>query len=158
MKYTMRKAEITDHEKLQAIHKEVHDFHVNGRPDIYKEAEMTLDKQYFTQLVESDDGVIYLIENETEIIGFTILRINESPNRATITKRKYLFMEDLGVNERYRSHGLGRKLFQQAMEFGKENHAATLELGVWEFNEEAIGFYQSMGMNNQARKMEIRIE
>nr|WP_249222353.1 GNAT family N-acetyltransferase [Planococcus sp. MSAK28401] len=154
----MREAKISDYEKLQAIHKEVHAFHVNGRPDIYKEAEKTLDKQYFAQLVESDEGVIYVIENKTEIIGFTILRINESPNRATITKRKYLFMEDLGVNERYRSHGLGRKLFQQAMEFANENDAATLELGVWEFNEDAINFYKSMGMNNQARKMEIRIE
>ncbi|MGM0896501.1 MAG: N-acetyltransferase family protein [Bacillota bacterium] len=158
MEYTMREAEITDYEKLQDIHKEVHDFHVDGRPDIYKEADRTLDKQYFTQLIESDEGAIYLIENDNEIIGFTILRINESPNRTTIMKRKYLFMEDLGVKEQYRSYGLGRKLFQRAMKFAKENDAATLELGVWEFNEEAIHFYKSMGMNNQARKMEIRIE
>lgn len=49
-------------------------------------------------------------------------------------------------------------MFQKAIEFGKEKGATSLELGVWEFNEEAINFYKFMGMKDQARKMEVKIE
>lgn len=154
----IKKAQLVDFERLQPIHKEVHDLHVKGRPDIYKITNQTLDHSYFEQLVESDEGVIYIIEKGNEIIAFTILRINETPDRTTAVKKKYLFMEDLGVKEEYRGKGLGKLLYQKAIEFARENETTSLELGVWEFNEEAIKFYKSMGMKNQARKMEIQID
>ncbi|KYG59371.1 GNAT family N-acetyltransferase [Planococcus maritimus] len=117
-----------------------------------------MDPSYFEKLIKSDEGVIYIIEDGDEIIGFTILRINETPDRTTAVKRKYLFMEDLGVRKEYRGKGLGKWLYQKAIEFARENEATSLELGVWEFNEEAIKFYKSMGMKNQARKMGIQID
>lgn len=158
MTYLLREAELEDFNKLQPIHKEVHDLHVNGRPDIYSRAEYTLDPSYFRQLIESDEGIIYIIEDKNEVVGFTILRINGAPDRITSVKRKYLFMEDLGIRKEYRGQGLGKLLYQRAIEFGKEKGAKSLELGVWEFNEDAINFYKFMGMKNQARKMEVIIE
>lgn len=113
MKYSIREAEFADFEKLQPIHKEVHDLHVNGRPDIYNKAELSLDSSYFKQLIESDKGVIYVIENNKEIIGFTILRINETPERNTSVKRRYLFMEDLGIQKNIKGKVLGSCCFKR---------------------------------------------
>jgi diamine N-acetyltransferase len=61
------------------------------------------------------------------------------------------------VKETFRGNGLGRLMFEKAIEFTKKAGAVSLELGVWEFNETAIKFYEAMGMKTQARKMEIRL-
>ncbi|MBO8176682.1 MAG: GNAT family N-acetyltransferase [Bacillus sp. (in: Bacteria)] len=66
-------------------------------------------------------------------------------------------MEDLGVTKSYQGQGLGKLLFQQAVQFAKEVGAESLELGVWEFNQHAIKFYEAMGMTTQARKMEYKL-
>ncbi|MEL3971890.1 GNAT family N-acetyltransferase [Rossellomorea oryzaecorticis] len=157
MEYRLRPAVLSDYEGLKPIHKEVHDLHVEGRPDKYNPADNTLDWEYFKSLVSNEEGIIYMIEYNGEIIVFAILRKNKSTERETVVKQSYVFMEDLGVKETFRGNGLGRLLFEKAIEFTKEVGAVSLELGVWEFNETAIKFYETMGMKTQARKMEIRL-
>lgn len=93
-----------------------------------------------------------------KIIAFTFLRVVQTPDRETSVKNKYVFMEDLGVLVNYQGQGLGKMLFNQALMYTKAAGAKSLELGVWEFNEQAINFYEAMGMRTQARKMEIIIE
>lgn len=66
-------------------------------------------------------------------------------------------MDDLGVTEGFRGKGLGKLLFNKSLAFVKEIGATCLELGVWEFNEQSIKFYEGMGMKTQARKMEIKL-
>ncbi|WP_456274698.1 N-acetyltransferase family protein [Bacillus sp. AK031] len=155
MEYKIRTATLDDYDKVKPIHKEVHHLHVKGRPDKYNPANNTLDKEYFDGLVNSEEARVYIIDAANEIIAFTFLRKNDTPNRDTVVKQSYVFMEDLGVNHNFREKGLGRLLFDKEIDFTKEVGAASLELGVWEFNETAIKFYEAMGMKTQARKMEI---
>jgi diamine N-acetyltransferase len=48
-------------------------------------------------------------------------------------------------------------MFTKAVEFTREIGAESLELGVWEFNNTAIQFYEAMVMKTQARKIEIKV-
>lgn len=157
MEFKIRTATFDDYEKIKPIHKEVHDLHVEGRPDKYNPTNNTLDKEYYKGLVNNEEGRVYIIEFNNEIIAFTILRKNNTPNRETVVKQSYIFMEDFGVNKNFRKKGLGRLLFDKAIEFTREVGATSLELGVWEFNDTAIKFYEAMGMKTQARKMEIKL-
>ncbi|MGG1684271.1 N-acetyltransferase family protein [Pseudalkalibacillus sp. NRS-1564] len=154
MEIEVREANLDDFEKIKPIHKEVHDLHTKGRPDKYKPTKSTLDKDYYKGLVESKESRVYVIEHTGEVIAFTFLSKQETPDRETIVKNEYVFMEDFGVSNYFRENGLGKMLFNKAIEFTKEIGATSLELGVWEFNETAIKFYESMGMKTQARKME----
>ncbi|WHY84655.1 GNAT family N-acetyltransferase [Neobacillus novalis] len=157
MDYEIRVASLNHFEKIKPIHKEVHDLHVKGRPDKYNPTNNTLDFNYFKSLVDDKDSIIYIIENDVKIIAFTFLRKYQTAHRETVVKKEYVFMEDLGVTEKFRGEGLGKLLFNKALEFTKEVGATSLELGVWEFNEQAIKFYEAMGMKTQARKMEIKL-
>ncbi|TYR77348.1 GNAT family N-acetyltransferase [Rossellomorea vietnamensis] len=158
MEYTVREAGINDFFKLQPLHKEVHDLHAEARPDKYKEAEETLDQTYYEELISSPEAKIFTIEEQGEIVAFTILKKTWPPNWNTKVQAPVVFMEDLGVKGSYRRKGLARLLFEKAVEFTKECGAGSLELGVWEFNRSAIDFYQKMGMTTQARKMEMKID
>jgi diamine N-acetyltransferase len=140
MEFKIRTATLDDYDKVKPIHKEVHYLHVKGRPDKYKPTNNTLDKEYYEGIVNSEEGRVYIIDVDDEIIAFTFLRKNDTPNRDTVVKRSYVFMEDFGVNQNFREQGLGRLLFDKAIEFTKGVGAASLELGVWEFNETAIKF------------------
>ncbi|MEC0789915.1 GNAT family N-acetyltransferase, partial [Bacillus haynesii] len=42
-------------------------------------------------------------------------------------------------------HGLGKYLFNKAVEIAKERNKKKIWLGVWEKNENAIAFYKKMG-------------
>ncbi|WP_409253902.1 GNAT family N-acetyltransferase [Bacillus sp. SCS-153A] len=157
MNFKIREACLRDFDRLKPLHKEVHDLHVAGRPDKYKATEETLDWNYFNELIESPDGKILLIEDGESIVGFTILKKVQPPKWETKVQSSVVFMEDLGVAPSYQRKGLARMLFEKALEFTKDCHADSLELGVWEFNQTAIEFYEQMGMTTQARKMEIKV-
>jgi diamine N-acetyltransferase len=157
LKFVLREATLDDYEKIKPIHKEVHDLHVLGRPDRYNATEHTLDMDYYKGLIMNDDARVVVIDHKDEIIAFTFLRKNETPDRETVVEKDYVFIEDFGVNEKYREKGLGKRMFTKAVEFTKEVGAESLELGVWEFNNTAIQFYEAMGMRTQVRKMEIKV-
>ncbi|RHW38128.1 GNAT family N-acetyltransferase [Neobacillus notoginsengisoli] len=150
-------ARLEDYEALMPIHKEVHDYHLDARPDIYKLADTTFDWNYFKSLVENKDARIFYIKNEDEIIAFAICRKQSAPDRKTVVPRDYVYVEDFGVKKEFRRQGLAKLLFEKVVKFAKETGASGIELGVWEFNEPAIRFYESMGMQTQVRRMELKL-
>ncbi|MGF2615844.1 GNAT family N-acetyltransferase [Rossellomorea aquimaris] len=158
MEYIIREAGLKDYSSLKPLHKEVHDIHAEARPDKYKRTEETLDKTYYDELISSSDSKVYIVEDQGEIAGFTILKKTWPPKWDIKVQAPVVFMHDLGVKDSYRRRGIARLLFEKAVEFTKECGAVSLELGVWEFNQSAIDFYEKMGMTTQARKMEIKID
>lgn len=46
---------------------------------------------------------------------------------------------------------------QQVKKEAKENNFNQIELNCWEFNENAIKFYESIGLKTQRRIMEIEV-
>ncbi|WP_064093507.1 GNAT family N-acetyltransferase [Rossellomorea aquimaris] len=157
MNKSVKIARLEDYDKLKPLHKEVHDLHVKGRPDKYKTTDDTLDYEYFKETVENDNGRVFIIEENQKVVAFTIIRKSQSPRLNTVIQSESVFIEDFGVDEAFRGMGLGKLLFEEVVAFTKELGIMTLELGVWEFNQNAIGFYESMGMQAQSRKMEIRL-
>ena len=49
-------------------------------------------------------------------------------------------------------------LFEKCREQAKLCGCKMMDLGVWGFNREAIAFYESMGMRERIRKMELTLE
>lgn len=56
-----------------------------------------------------------------------------------------LVIEDFYVDDSCRGHGIGRHLMQAAMDFARQHKYFRLEWGVYEWNEAAHRFYQSLG-------------
>jgi Acetyltransferase (GNAT) family. len=48
-------------------------------------------------------------------------------------------------------------LFKHIVDYAKKSGADVLELTVWEFNSDAIKFYESLGMTTKNRRMELKI-
>jgi GNAT superfamily N-acetyltransferase len=59
--------------------------------------------------------------------------------------RRVVYVVDLYVDEAYRGHGIGKALMKEASEAAQREGATALSWGVYERNELALRFYESLG-------------
>ena len=64
---------------------------------------------------------------------------------STFLARPGLYLEDLFVYPQFRGRGLGRRLLQQLARVAVERGYGRVEWSVLDWNEDAIGFYRSLG-------------
>ncbi|MCA0147243.1 MULTISPECIES: GNAT family N-acetyltransferase [Rossellomorea] len=156
MQTYIREATKNDYDAVHRIQRQVHEMHTKERPDHYKMADTTLDQDYFNNLVDGENTKVFLLE-EVQPIAYTILTIKNAAERPILIPKKVVYMDDFGVDQTFRGKGLGKRFFGEVVEYAKTIGADSLELGVWEFNENAIKFYESMNLKNKSRMMEIRL-
>lgn len=152
MDYHMREATKNDYDTVHYIQKQVHEIHTKERPDHYKMADITLDKDYFNNLIDRDNTKVFVLEAYRPV-AYSILTIHPPKERHILIPKKVVYMDDFGVDEKVRGKGVGKRFFEQIVEFAKEIEADSLELAVWEFNEQAINFYESMHLETKVRRM-----
>lgn len=151
-----REATKRDYEVVHQIQKQVHEIHTRERPDHYKMVDITLDKEYFTNLIDGENTKVFLLERD-ETIAHTIITIKNTKEIPIIIPKKVVYMNDFGVDIKYRGKGMGKIFFEKILEFARSIKADSLELGVYEFNENAIKFYESMNLKTKIRQMEINL-
>ena len=78
----------------------------------------------------------FVADIEGEIIGFAITYY-----RYSTWKGRCLYLEDLIVTENYRNKGIGQKLFDYCLSFGKKNSCEKMFWQVLDWNQHAINFY-----------------
>ncbi|WP_421378096.1 GNAT family N-acetyltransferase [Bacillus salacetis] len=152
----IREANKNDYDAVHQLQKQVHEIHTKERPDHYRMADTTLDKEYFNNLIDGENTKVFLLE-EAQPIGYTILTIKNTEERPILIPRKVVYMNDFGVDNRFRGKGMGKLFFEKIVEFARNIEADLLELGVYEFNESAIKFYESMNLKTKMRQMEIKL-
>ncbi|XZF74943.1 N-acetyltransferase family protein [Bacillus sp. AL-1R] len=157
MKILIRNANQKDYESLLPLFRQVHDLHVFERPDLYKENSTPVIKEDFNNQLKDETQHILVATLGTEIVGVTVLKEEEIHENSFVNARKILLVNSLCVDVASRKKGIGRKLMQSVIDFAKELKVDSIELGVSESNQNAIHFYESIGMVTKNRKMEFRL-
>ena len=67
------------------------------------------------------------------------------PNFSTFLGKPGLYLEDLFVRPEYRGQGLGLALMKRLAQIAVERGCGRFEWSVLDWNEPAIGFYESLG-------------
>jgi GNAT superfamily N-acetyltransferase len=67
------------------------------------------------------------------------------PNYSTFLGKPGLYLEDLFVRPEYRGQGLGLALMKRLAQIAVERGCGRFEWSVLDWNEPAIGFYESLG-------------
>ena len=73
--------------------------------------------------------------------------------RGPKASRRYVVVENLIVSVKSRRIGVGKALMSAVHQWAAENNAREIELTVWEFNEEALAFYEALGYAPMRRRM-----
>jgi GNAT superfamily N-acetyltransferase len=84
-------------------------------------------------------------DGSTRLVGMAVWYVTFS----TWTSRHGIWLEDLFVQPTMRGHGLGRRFLAELAKICAERKYPRLEWWVLDWNEPAIGFYESLGAIGQ---------
>lgn len=157
MKLLIREAVDNDYLSINNLVNEVHNLHVKNRPDVYVNIDNPLLKERFTELLNSDNIKLFVVEDDKnkELVAYSILKFMNTQSISILIEKKFAFIDDFCVKSNYKKKGIGKLLFEYIVDYAKSSNASSLELVVWEFNKDAIKFYETMGMHTRNRRMEL---
>jgi len=97
---------------------------------------------------------VELAENQNGIVGYALYSYVYSGHQGT----PFLYIDDLYVKPAERGHGIGSGLLKQLAYYAKEVGCCRMEWHVFDWNESAISFYESLGGNLRKDLLLIRME
>ncbi len=142
MQITIEIPKIEDFKKVNELAKQVHELHVNWRPDLFLSVDEVISKECFEEMIQVKE--IFVAKIQDEIVGYITFNIKEK-NNPSIRYRKQLQIEAICVDEKNRGKGIGTELLKYVKKFGKENNCTDIYLTVNEENENAIKVYEEFG-------------
>lgn len=148
----IEKATQKDFLGIHKIFQEVHDHHLNGTINTFKDID-PFTKEEFNEILK-DRNTFLLVAKEKEIIGFILATIVEKEGRHTKFKRS-LHINTIGTKKEDQNAGIGTSLINEIKKIAKENKCDNISLSVWSFNENALKFYKHKGFRNQKINMEM---
>ena len=154
----IRPITMQDQQAVQRLFQQVHDLHSGALPHIYKQHDAALSGEEFLQLLEEPKHLLFGAQVGDTLAGFCHLSVKTTGNNPLIVPRSIAYMEELVVDRAYRGQGIAKALFARAKAIAAEQNLGALELMVWAFNQDAIRFYEKMGMTVQNQRMEMKIE
>ena len=110
------------------------------------------------KLLKDDTKPIFVATDENNnILGHCFCVFREVKNDKSLCDRKVLYIDDLCVDKNIRNSGIGKKLYEYVLNFAKENNFTSITLDVWNFNENALKFYEKIGFLPLKTLMEKQI-
>lgn len=154
MEVIIESPNLNDLNHINKLAKQVHDIHVNWRPDLFKKAEEVISKGQLEELIANKE--IFVAKLQEEIVGYVTIKIVEKTN-PSMRYRVQISIEAICVDEKARGKGIGTKLLEYVREYGKQNGCTDMYLTVNEENENAINLYEKFGfrVKSIAYSMEI---
>ncbi|MEM5776064.1 MAG: GNAT family N-acetyltransferase [Anaerolineaceae bacterium] len=156
MNAIIRSARASDFEQIHILAEQIHQLHVDHRPDIYASID-PLSQAYFDLLIHDPDTLALAAEVDLRVVGFCVTIIRPPSGNPLTVPHITAYMDTLCVDEDYHRLGIGKMLFDAAAQQAKLRGAVRLELHVAAFNQTAIRFYEHLGLSVKNLAMEIEI-
>lgn len=154
----IREAKNEDIEQIVVILEQISKMHYENRPDIFKDkSKNEIRKNAIEMLKDKKRKIIVAADDTLKIYGLIIYNIKEVKEHINLRDSKVLWIEELGVDESYRKNGIGKMLMEKVEEDAKMLDCTRIELNCWDFNNNAISFYERFGMRTQRRIIEKEI-
>ena len=153
----IRFAKETELDRVNEIRKQVNDVHVAGKPEVFKPG-FSKELQDFIKVIWDDpeQEIVVAVEDD-DICGFAILHHINKPENPFMWERDFLDIDEFCVDQKHRRKGVATQLISYIKEYAKDKGFHRLELNMWEFNESALEFYESVGFETYRRYMEIML-
>lgn len=153
----IRKAQAKDAPRVHALLEDIVKLHHEGRPDIFAGTSPKYDVPALIEKFQKDGEYIFVSVDENDYVNGYVMCLLEEKDDPFFTQRPYrtLYVDDLCVDKNAQKSGIGRALMARAVEQARELHCYNLDLNVWACNEDAIHFYEKIGMQKQRQYMEF---
>lgn len=144
--FIVRGATLDDYREMCALLSEVDELHRSNLPWMFeKPAVEPRSVQFFEQLLGSQDSTLLVADSGTRLVGVAAVLVRNSPDFALFVRQSWAVLDNIAVSKNWRRRGVGTALIRDAERWAEARGAHWLELGVYEFNDEARAFYAALG-------------
>lgn len=154
----VRFATQSDLPRVNELRAQVNALHVAGKPEVFRPGFNEALQAHVHTLFSAPDHAILVAEGETGVVGFACVKLVEHPGSPYRLPMRYLDVDEFGVDEAVRRQGVGRALFDAVRDHARSLGVSRIELNMWEFNQEALAFYEAVGFTTYRRYMEFCID
>lgn len=155
MEPVVRYAAREDLPRVNELRQQISELHAAGRPDIFRPGFCEALQQHVYQLFDAPEfDVLVACVGET-ICGFAAVQYVDRPESAYLCARRFYHIEEFGVDDGFRRHGVGTALLRFCQAEAERRGFDRLELDVWAFNEEAQKFYEAAGFQTYRNHLEL---
>ena len=128
--------------RVNELRKQVNDLHVEGKPE---------------KIWEDPEQKIVVAELNGVICGFAVLHHIHRPESPFMQERDFMDVDEFCVDKEYRRQGIATEMISFIRNYTKEKGIKRLELNMWEFNQDALAFYEAVGFKTYRRYMEMEM-
>lgn len=155
MTVQIRQATMQDYSSIAEISRESQQLHAQGQPTIFRSDTPGFSEEYLRHLLEDDQSDAYVAEKDAQIVGYVFLHVHQLSFLDFFHPEMVALISDIAVTALARRKGIGHLLFAASLQWARNRNADRLELNVWEFNTEALAFYERNGMQTLNRTMSL---
>lgn len=150
----IRKASKDDYNQgIADLYSQLYSTHLQERADFFDDKEC-VDQKKFDRMCEDNNYCLIVAEDKAQVVGLCEAKL--APNEYC-GKKRIVFIINIIVAKNYRNQTIAKEMIFQVERWAKKMNAERIDLQVWGFNESAIAFYRSIGMNVQRYYFEKKI-
>jgi GNAT superfamily N-acetyltransferase len=147
-----------DFEALTALLKPLDDMHHEALPHLYRPVDGPVRSRDFFLAQIAREDVFWRVACDGDVaIGFVSAIVMSRPDRPPHAPGRFARIDDVMVQASARRRGVGRRLIAAALEWARAAGVEDVELNVFEFNAEALAFYERLGFATLMRRLSLRL-
>ena len=139
---------------VNRLARQVHEMHVQWRPDLYQMPEELFPEELYAELVKNRE--LYVAKLDSAVVGFALLKMRVSEGVGKVT-RKIMLIDQVCVDEALRNHGIGTQMMEEIRILARAFGCTDLQLGVYPQNDAAVSFYQKCGFMIRSIDMQRKV-
>ena len=143
---------------ILALLQQVGRVHHRGRPDLFRANAQKYGASQVIQMLDASTSPIFVAVEDDQVLGYCFCQVKSVSLDPVFCDRTELYIDDLCVDEACRRQGIAKALYGEVLRYAKNRKCHHLTLNVWSFNESAMAFYRSCGLQPQRVFMETLLE
>lgn len=149
-----RFADEADFEAVNRLARQVHELHVQWRPDLFRSVQYPITPEEFSALLQEQR--LLLAQKDGTVVAYAVFAMQQF-DVPKLMPQKTLKLEEICVEEAYRRQGIAKALLQELMRLGKAAGCTDLRLTCDPHNAAGIAFYESLGMKPKVIQYQCKI-
>lgn len=143
-----------DRAEVNRLARQVHQLHMDWRPDIFRMPEELFPEERFSELIQNRE--LYVAKLAGSVVGYaqTAMRVYDLPDHMP---RKVFLINQFCVDEAFRNHGIGTRMMEELRILARAFGCTDLQLNVYPQNDAAVSFYQKCGYMIQNINMQRKV-
>lgn len=143
--------------RVNELRKQVNDLHVEGEPDVFKEGFNDELRDHVYDIWNDSEQEIVVADSDGIICGFAVLHHIVKPATPFMYERDFMDVDEFCVDKEYRRQGVASEIITFIRKYAKEKGFNRIELNMWEFNQDALAFYEAVGFKTYRRYLEMKV-